>query len=83
VRLSSGQKQRVALARALLKDADSFPLDEAISDLDTNIEKTVHDAVELMERNYVMLVIATVVHGRKRGWGLRGRHELNLRGQGS
>lgn len=58
VRLSGGQKQRVALARALLKDAKLLVLDEATSDLDTNIEKTVHEAIEAMERDYAMLVIA-------------------------
>jgi len=58
VRLSGGQKQRVALARALLKDADFLVLDEATSDLDSNIEETVHRAIEKMDRDYAMLVIA-------------------------
>jgi len=58
VRLSGGQKQRVALARALLKDADFLVLDEATSDLDSNIEETVHRAIEAMDRDYAMLVIA-------------------------
>ncbi|QPV63212.1 ABC transporter ATP-binding protein [Halosimplex litoreum] len=58
VRLSGGQKQRVALARALLKDADFLVLDEATSDLDSNIEETVHQAIEAMDRDYAMFVIA-------------------------
>jgi subfamily B ATP-binding cassette protein MsbA len=58
VRLSGGQRHRVALARALLKDADLLVLDEATSDLDSNIEKTVHRAIENMERDYAMIVIA-------------------------
>lgn len=58
VRLSGGQKQRVALARALLKDAELLVLDEATSDLDANIEETVHQAIEEMDRDYAMLVIA-------------------------
>ena len=58
VRLSGGQKQRVALARALLKDAELLILDEATSDLDANIEETVHQAIESMDRDYAMLVIA-------------------------
>jgi len=58
VRLSGGQRQRVALARALLKDADLLILDEATSDLDSNIEQTVHDAIEAMDRDYAILVIA-------------------------
>jgi subfamily B ATP-binding cassette protein MsbA len=58
VRLSGGQKQRIALARALLKDADLLILDEATSDLDSNIEEDVHQAIEAMDRDYAMLVIA-------------------------
>jgi subfamily B ATP-binding cassette protein MsbA len=33
-------------------------LDEATSDLDSNIEERVHRAIEEMERDYAMLVIA-------------------------
>jgi subfamily B ATP-binding cassette protein MsbA len=58
VRLSGGQRQRIAIARALLKDADFLVLDEATSDLDSNIEEQVHDAIESMDRDYAMLVIA-------------------------
>lgn len=58
VRLSGGQKQRVAIARALLKDADYLILDEATSDLDAGIEEQVHGAIESMERDYGVLVIA-------------------------
>lgn len=58
VRLSGGQKQRVALARALLKDADVLVLDEATSDLDTNIENQVQSNIESMERDYINITIA-------------------------
>lgn len=58
VRLSGGQRQRVALARALLKDADVLVLDEATSDLDSNLEKEVQRAIEAMERDYLMIAIA-------------------------
>jgi subfamily B ATP-binding cassette protein MsbA len=58
VRLSGGQRQRVSIARALLKDADLIVLDEATSDLDTGLEQKVHRAIEAMERDYAMLVIA-------------------------
>lgn len=58
VRLSGGQKQRVALARALLEDADLLILDEATSDLDSNLEKQVQRAIERMERDYAILTIA-------------------------
>lgn len=58
VRLSGGQRQRVALARALLKDADFLVLDEATSDLDSNLEKEVQAAIESMDRDYGIIVIA-------------------------
>jgi len=58
VRLSGGQRQRVALARALLKDADVLVLDEATSDLDSNLEKEVQHSIENMERDYAMIGIA-------------------------
>ncbi|MFC6752621.1 ABC transporter ATP-binding protein [Halorubrum tibetense] len=58
VRLSGGQQQRVALARALLEDADVLILDEATSDLDSNLEKQVQQAIEEMERDYAIVTIA-------------------------
>lgn len=58
VRLSGGQKQRLALARALLKDADLLILDEATSDLDSNLEKEVQSSIETMERDYAIIAIA-------------------------
>jgi subfamily B ATP-binding cassette protein MsbA len=48
----------VALARALLKDADVLILDEATSDLDSNLEKQVQKSIESMERDYAMVGIA-------------------------
>ncbi|WP_050048197.1 ABC transporter ATP-binding protein [Halanaeroarchaeum sulfurireducens] len=58
VRLSGGQKQRVALARSLIEDADLLILDEATSDLDSNLEKQVQRAIEEMERDYAIITIA-------------------------
>jgi subfamily B ATP-binding cassette protein MsbA len=58
VRLSGGQKQRVSLARALLEDADLLVLDEATSDLDSNLEQEVQAAIEAMDRDYAMITIA-------------------------
>ena len=58
VRLSGGQRQRVALARALLKDAEILVLDEATSDLDSNLENEVQEAIEDMDRNYAIVGIA-------------------------
>jgi len=58
VKLSGGQRQRISVARALLKDADLLVLDEATSDLDSGIEAQVQQAIEGMDRDYAMLVIA-------------------------
>jgi len=58
VKLSGGQKQRVALARALIKDADLLILDEATSDLDSNLEKQIQRSVEQMDRDYAIISIA-------------------------
>lgn len=58
VRLSGGQRQRVALARALLKDAQILVLDEATSDLDSNLENQVQKSIEEMDRTYAMIGIA-------------------------
>lgn len=58
VRLSGGQRQRVSLARALLKEADVLVLDEATSDLDSTLEKTVQESIENLDHDYAMIGIA-------------------------
>jgi subfamily B ATP-binding cassette protein MsbA len=58
VRLSGGQRQRVALARALLKDAEVLVLDEATSDLNSDLERQVQAAIESMDRDYAIIGIA-------------------------
>ncbi len=58
VRLSGGQKQRVALARSLIEDVDVLILDEATSDLDSNLEKQVQRGIEKMEQDYAIITIA-------------------------
>jgi subfamily B ATP-binding cassette protein MsbA len=58
VRLSGGQKQRVAIARAMVKDADVLVLDEATSELDSNIEATVHENVTEVVVQYATISIA-------------------------
>ena len=58
VRLSGGQRQRVSLARALLKDADFLVLDEATSDLDSNLEREVQHSIESMDQDYGIIAIA-------------------------
>lgn len=58
VRLSGGQRQRVAIARALLKDADVLVLDEATSELDSGIERTVYEKISSLEDRYATITIA-------------------------
>ncbi|MFB6224303.1 MAG: ABC transporter ATP-binding protein [Haloarcula sp.] len=58
VKLSGGQRQRVALARALLTDADVLVLDEATSDLDSNLERRIHRTVETLNSDRTIIAIA-------------------------
>jgi ATP-binding cassette, subfamily B, bacterial MsbA len=57
LRLSGGQRQRLAIARALLKNAPILILDEATSQLDTESERLVQQALTaLMARRTVFVV---------------------------
>jgi len=58
IQLSGGQKQRVAIARALLKDPKILILDEATSNLDTESEALVQDALHRLMQDRTTLVIA-------------------------
>jgi subfamily B ATP-binding cassette protein MsbA len=57
-RLSGGQRQRLAIARALLKDAPILILDEATSELDTESEMQVQDALNNLMAGRTVFVIA-------------------------
>ena len=58
VRLSGGEKQRLALARALIKIPSLLILDEATSNLDSENEKRIMNAIEDLHGEITILIIA-------------------------
>jgi len=58
VRLSGGQRQRIGIARALYKQASVLIFDEATSALDSSTELAVMDAIENLDRDLTVLIIA-------------------------
>lgn len=57
-KLSGGERQRLTIARAILKNPPILILDEATSNLDTESEKLVQDALSTLMKNRTSLVIA-------------------------
>ena len=58
VKLSGGQRQRIAIARVFLKDPALVILDEATSSLDSESERLVEQAMEVLLRARSTLIIA-------------------------
>ncbi len=58
VRLSGGQRQRIGIARALYKKADVIIFDEATSALDSETERAVMEAIEALDHQLTILIIA-------------------------
>jgi ABC-type multidrug transport system fused ATPase/permease subunit len=58
VRLSGGQRQRIGIARALYKRASVLVFDEATSALDNATEQSVMEAIEALDRELTILLIA-------------------------
>ena len=58
IRLSGGQRQRIGIARALYKQARVLVFDEATSALDNLTEESVMQAIESLDRELTVLIIA-------------------------
>lgn len=58
VRLSGGQRQRIGIARALYKNSEVMILDEATSSLDSDTEQEVMKAINRLDRNITIVIVA-------------------------
>ena len=58
IRLSGGQRQRIGIARALYNHTDVIIFDEATSSLDNKTEGVVMDAIEKMDSDKTIFIIA-------------------------
>ena len=57
-RLSGGQRQRIGIARALYKNADVILFDEATSALDNETEQAVMEAINSLDLDLTILIVA-------------------------
>ncbi len=58
VTLSGGQRQRISIARALIKNPKILILDDSVSAVDTNTEKTILESINELRENKTTILIA-------------------------
>ena len=58
VNLSGGQRQRLAIARALVQKTEIILFDEATSALDNETQEKIQQAIENLQKDYTILIIA-------------------------
>jgi len=58
VNLSGGQKQRLAIARAFVQKTEIILFDEATSALDNVAQKAIKKAIDNLQKDYTILIIA-------------------------
>lgn len=57
ITLSGGQKQRVSIARAFIKDPRILILDDCLSAVDANTEKTILNSLNILLKNRTSIII--------------------------